>query len=133
MSAKGKKKKSGLMDMTQSPMDFFKQGFDKPFTPFPSQHFNPALHSASPMNGYMNSNMNSFANSANGFMTPAHNTGHASFGTGLTSNFPLGSMSNSNFSNNPSINNTLQTPYSSIQGASGLNLTSNSGIVGALA
>ena len=158
MSAKGKKKKTGLMDgMTQHPMDYFKQSFDKQFSPFPGQHFNPAaLHPTPPMGGYMTPNMNSFA-TANGFMTsPAHSTAHASFGggAGLTSNFPLGSMSNSNFGSGgqsltgqslsgqslsgQSLSGPLQSSYGSIQAGgsgtgSGLNLTAASGIVGALA
>ena len=128
MSAKSKKKKSG--DMCQNPMDFFKPGFDKHFSTFPSPNFSPAaMHN--PMHSYMGSS--SAHALGNGFMatqSPHHNPAaahhhHSGFSAGGFSGLGHTPSSISGLGSSLSSFNSLQ--------GSGLSLTSGSGIVGAMA
>ena len=145
MSAKGKKKKGlhgHMMDMSQSAIDFIKQGaYDhKPFSSFAhGQPFNPAtaMH-PNPMHSYMSAgngaNVNGLA--GNGFASH-HNS--AGFGSGLghvAGGFnPLVSMASSSLNSQAIGGSPLSAAsFNGIQGgASGLALASNSGIIGAIA
>ena len=118
VSSKGKKKRNGDF----SSVELFKSSLDKPFPSFPPPNFNPSVHS--PMGSYMNG-----ATNFGGSFGAGHSSGHADFSCRLGSGY--GPMSSSSFGTSAFGHSFPSSFHSSA--SSGLDLTSNAGIVGAMA
>lgn len=117
VSSKGKKRRSG--DFTS--MEFFKSSLEKPFPAFPPPNFTPSMHHAS-MGSYMNG-----ASNFGGY--GSHASGATDISCRLGSGY--GPINTSSFGSSGFGHSFPSSFYSSASG--GLDLSTNPGIVGAMA
>jgi GATA-binding protein 2 len=126
ISAKSKKKRNG--DFTS--MEFFKSPLDKSFSHFPPPNFNPTMHHPS-MTSYMN--VNTANNFGSSFGAGAHAPGStADLSCRLGSGY--GPITSNSFGTHSSFgHHSFPSSFYGGSATGGLDLSTNAGIVGAMA